>query len=102
MVTIRGSRSFVLFTLLLADQGHVSVSEDLFSLRFNLRIGTMYVEQEMYYVNGDILETILQYKTMNEDGHFWILDPGLFRVIDIFDSHVQSSIVMLINNFCTS
>ena len=38
MATIRASRSFVLFTLLLADQGYINIFEDLLSLRFNVRI----------------------------------------------------------------
>ena len=40
------------FTLTLEDDHHVKVLEDLLSLRFNLRIGSMYVEQEMYSPNG--------------------------------------------------
>lgn len=89
------------FTFMLGDQCHMNVSKDLLSLRFNLRIGTMYVEQKMYYVDGDILETILLQKTMNEYGHSWILDSRLFRVTCIFYSQVQSSIVVLTNNPCT-
>ena len=64
------------FTLPLEDDHHVKVSEDLLSLRFNLRIGSMYVEQEMYSTNGDILETILIRRTcvkMVMFG-FWVQD----------------------------
>lgn len=56
----------------------------------------------MCSVDGDILETILLYKTMNENEHYWILGPYSFGVIDIFDSHVQSSIVVLTNKSCKS
>ena len=35
----------------------------------------MYVEQEMYSMNGDILETIMFPKNMCEDGYVWILGP---------------------------
>ena len=45
----------------------------------------MYVEQEIYNVNGNILETILLQKTIHEDGHFWILGPGSFSIISISD-----------------
>ena len=56
MATIEVFGSFVPLTLPLQDDHHVKVSEDLFNLRFNLRIGSIYVEQEMYLTNGDILE----------------------------------------------
>ena len=64
MATIKASGSFVPFTLPLEDDHHMKVSKDLFSLRFNLRIGSMYVEQELYFMNNDILETILLPKNM--------------------------------------
>ena len=56
MATIEVFGSFVPLTLPLQDDHHVKVSEDLFNLRFNLRIRSIYVEQEMYLTNGDILE----------------------------------------------
>ena len=76
MTTIRATSSFVPFILPLADKSHMNVFKNLLSLRVNFWIRIMYVEQEMYYVDGNILETILLQKTMNEDGHFrfWILD----------------------------
>lgn len=39
---------------------------------------------------------------MSEDGHFWILDLGSFRIIGIFYSQVQASTVVLANNSCIS
>jgi hypothetical protein len=48
MTTIRAHGSFVPLILPLQDDGHVTVSEDLLSLRFNLQIGTMYLEHEMF------------------------------------------------------
>lgn len=62
----------------------------------------MYVKQQMYIVETDILETILLQKSMNEDGHYWILGLESFRFIGIFDLQVQSSIVVLTNNSYTS
>jgi hypothetical protein len=75
MATIITFGSFVPFTLPLDDDHHVKVSKDLISLRFNLRIGTMYVEQEMFSTNGNILETILIPKNKSQDGYVWILGP---------------------------
>ena len=51
----------------------------------------MYVEQEVYYVDDDILETLLMQENMMEDGHVWILGLGLFKVIGLYDSHMQAS-----------
>ena len=59
MAMIRTFGLFVSFILPLEDDHHVKVPNDLLSLRIDLQIGTRYVEQEMYYVNGNILETIL-------------------------------------------
>ena len=56
----------------------------------------------MYYVDGDILEIILLQKTINEDGHFWILCPGSLRVLGVSDTHVQSSTTVLTNISCMS
>lgn len=41
---------------------NVCVFEGLLSLRFNLHIGTMYVEQEMYFEDGWLSEIIYFYK----------------------------------------
>ena len=46
------------FTLPLEDHGHVNVLENLLVLRFKLQIGTMYMKQEMYFVDCDISKTI--------------------------------------------
>jgi hypothetical protein len=48
MATIRAHGPFVPFMLPLQDDGHVGDSEDLLNLIFNLQIGTMYLEHEMY------------------------------------------------------
>ena len=102
IATICAHGSFVHFTLPLEDDGHVSVSNDLLGLKFNLQIGTMYVEQEMYIVDGDISESILMQKNRSEDGHVWILGLGTFRVIGLFDCQWQNSIVISTNKSVTS
>ena len=102
MATIKVSGSFVPFTLPFENDHHVKVSEDLFSLRFNLRIGSMYVEQKMYSTNSDILETILIPKNLYQDGYVWILGPGSFRVIRLTDFQMQASTVLLTNESAAS
>ena len=86
----------------LEDDHHGKVSEDLLSLRFNLLVGSMYVEQEMYSINGDILETIFDPKNMYQDGYVWILGPRSFKIIRLFDSQMRTSIVLLTNEYGAS
>ena len=90
MATNRAHGSFVPFTLPLGDDGHVCISEDLFSLRFDLWIGTMYVEQEMHNVDSDISKTILMQDNKTEDEYIWILGLGLLRVKELSNSHIQA------------
>jgi hypothetical protein len=86
MATIRAHEFFVPFILPLQDDGHVNVTEDLLSLRFNLQVGTMYLEQEMYSTDGEVYETILVQKNRTEVDFMWILGPGSFRVIGLSES----------------
>jgi hypothetical protein len=75
MATTRAHGSFFPFILPLQDDGHVSVSEDLLGLKFNLQIRSMYLEQEMYSPDGEVYETILVQKNKTEVGFMWILGP---------------------------
>ena len=102
MATIRAHESFVPFILPLQDDGHVSVSEDLLSLRFNLQIGTIYLEHEMYSADGKVYETILVPKNRTDVGFMWILGPGSFRVIGLCEFQMQASTVILTNKSGTS
>jgi hypothetical protein len=72
MATIRAHGSFVPFILSFEDNGHVSVSDDLLSLRFNLQIGTMYLEQKIYSADGEVYETILVQKNRTKISFMWI------------------------------
>ena len=86
MAIIKAHGSFVSFTLSFEDDGYVGVSEGLLSLGFNLHDGTMCIEQEMYYEDGDVSKIILMQKNKSEDDSMWILDLGSFKVIDHSDS----------------
>src|SRR6202022_2032965 len=81
---------------------HVSVSEDLLGLRFNLQIGSMYLEQEMYSANGEVYETILVQKNRIDVGFMWNLGPGSYKVIGLSESQMQASTVILTNESGTS
>ena len=102
MDTIRTYKFFVPFILSIQDDGHVVVSEDLLSLIFNLQIGTMYLDKEMYSADREVYKTILVQKNRIEVGFMWILEPGLFKVIGLFESQMQASTVILTNKSGTS
>jgi hypothetical protein len=57
----------------------------------------MYLEQEMYYADGEVYETILVQKIITENGYVWILRSGSFRIIGLFESHMQAPTVILTN-----
>lgn len=57
----------------------------------------MYMGREVYYVDDDILETLLMQENMMEDGHVWILGLGLFKVIGLYGSQLQSLHFVLSN-----
>ena len=65
--------------------------------KLNLQIGTMYVEQEMYFKDSDISDTILMQKNMSEKGHVWGMEKTC-----ISNSQMQASTVVLTNMFRTS
>ena len=96
--------SWIIWFLILSlqDDGHVDVLDDLFSLRFNLHIRTMYLEQEMYSADGKMYETMLVQKNTTEVDFMWILRPDSFRVIGLSESQMQASIIILTNESGTS
>ena len=79
------------------DDDHVGVLEDLFSLRFNIHMGTMYIEEKMYFADGQVCEPILIQKNRIEDGSMWVLGPNSFRVIGLSESQMQASTLILTN-----
>ena len=48
----------------------------------------MYVEQEMYSTNGDILKTILIPKNIFQDDYVWILGPESIRIMGLTDFQI--------------
>ena len=58
-------------TLPLDTDGFVVVHENFLSIKFNFRLGTMYVEQELFQEIGELCETILIQKSRNDSGINW-------------------------------
>ena len=67
----------------LDDLGEVCVHEQLLSLRFAFRIGTIYVEKEIFDDSGHICETILQRKSTTTEGDVWNLTRGMYRIFGL-------------------
>ena len=89
MATIRANGTGIPLSLPLDVDGKVIVHESLLSAKFGFLIGRMYVEQEVVSESGEVIETILQLKTRQEDGDVWILSAGLFKVLSFSDSELQ-------------
>ena len=66
-------------------------------MRFNLQMETMYIEQKMYYADGQVCETILIRNDRTKDGLMWIFGHGSFIVSSLYESQMQPSIVVLTN-----
>jgi hypothetical protein len=49
-----------------------------------------------------VYETILVQKNRTEVGFMWILRPGSFRMVGLFESQMQASTVILTNESGTS
>ena len=56
----------------------------------------------MNSANGKVYETILVQKNRTEVGFMWILGPGSIRVIELSESQMQASTVILTNESGTS
>ena len=95
MATICANGTGIPLSLPLDVDGKVLVHESLLSAKFGFLIGRMYVEQEVVLESGEVIETVLQLKTRQEDGDVWILSTGLFKVFGFSDSELQGSTVCL-------
>ena len=86
----------------LDDLGKVCVHEQLLSLRFAFRIGTIYVEKEIFDDSGHICETVLQRKSTTAEGDVWNLTRGMYRVFGLTDAQLFASTVLVTPHNSTS
>ena len=86
----------------LDDLGEVCVHEQLLSLRFAFRIGTIYVEKEIFDDSGHICETVLQRKSTTAEGDVWNLTRGMYRVFGLTDAQLSASTVLVTPRNSTS
>ena len=73
MTFLRAGDCSIHFTFPLGANGFVVVQENLLSLKVNFRLGTMYVEQELFQETGELCETVLIQKSRVNSGSFWSL-----------------------------
>ena len=86
----------------LDDLGEVCVHEQLLSLRFAFRIGTIYVEKVIFDDSGQIFETVLQRNSITVDGVVWNLTRGMYRVFGLTDAQLSTSMVLITPHNSTS
>ena len=102
MASLRAGDCSVPFTLPLGADGFVVVQENLLSLKFNFRLGTMYVEQELFQETGQLCETVLMQKSIVDSGSFWSLGAGSYKVIGLSELEMDASTVLLTNESITA
>ena len=91
MASLRANGRGVPFTMPVPGDGIVNVPEQLLSLKFHFRMGTMYVEEEIVDESGEVTETVFQMQTKVDDAVVWKLRSGTFRVFGISDSQISTS-----------
>ena len=79
----------------LNDFGEVYMHEQILSLRFAFRIGSIYVERKIFDESGEICETIFQQNSRTVDGIVWNLTRGMYRVFGLTDAEVSASMVLM-------
>ena len=102
MASLRAGDCSVPFTLPLGADGFVVVQENLLSLKFNFRLGTMYVEQELFQETGQLCETVLMQKSIVDSGSFWSLGAGSYKVIGLSKLEMDASTILLTNESITA
>ena len=90
------------FMVPLDDLGEVCVHEQLLSLRFAFRIGTIYVEKEIFDDSGQIYEIVLQRKSTTAEGDVWNLTHGMYRVFGLTNAQLSASTVLVTPRNSTS
>lgn len=95
MATLRAHGHGTPFTTPVKEDGIVTISEQLLSLRFHFRIRSMYVEKEIFDDNGMLTETILQLKCRDTEGFAWTLSNGTYGVFGLSDSQMSVSTILV-------
>ena len=95
MASLRSHDGGIPFVMSVGPDNKVVVEERLLSLRFGFRAGTIYVEEEIFDDNGEILECVFQVKDSTPDGYVWTLSTGTFKVYGLSHAQMSESTVLL-------
>ena len=79
----------------LGPDDKVVVHEQLLSLRFGFRSGTIYVEEEVFDANGELCESIFQVKDSTDEGYVWNLTSGTYKVYGLSDVQMSGSTIIM-------
>ncbi len=95
MASIRADGWVVPITLPVDETGKVVVQERFLSAKFKFCPTTMYIEQELHSESGELLETVLQQKSRDDEGGLWTLGVGTYKVFGLTSSQLQGSTICL-------
>jgi hypothetical protein len=65
------------FPMLVGDNGNVEVQERLLNTKFYFKLGSIYIEEEVFSNSSEMVETILQLKFKNNKDVVWysVVEP---------------------------
>jgi hypothetical protein len=63
--------------MLVGDNGNVEVQERLLNTKFYFKLGSIYIEEEVFSNSSEMVETILQLKFKNNKDVVWysVVEP---------------------------
>ena len=88
--------------MLVGDDGNVEVHERLLNAKFQFKLDSIYIEEEVFLDCSEMVETILQLKFRNDKDVVWYLHSRIYRVFGLIISQMVTSIVFLTPKFATS
>ena len=97
MVIIRGDGQGVPISFPVGAEGKCTVSALRLHLRFQFLVGSMHVDEEVFDIDsGELLHTIGQESSINDEGKCWILKSGTYRVYGLKEPLQGASTEILI------
>lgn len=80
MAFVRGDGSSIPISFPCNDDGVACVSALILSIRFNLNLSSLWVEEELFDSDGgQLVSTIMQLKIKSEEGDVWRLPSGKYH-----------------------
>lgn len=83
MATFRADGHIVPITLNMSADGFATVSEQLLCLRFHFQLSSIFIEQDVFDVEGVLSETVFQMPIRENERTSWKVGPGQYRVFGV-------------------